>query len=108
MSRHQVYMNVSDLPRAHAIKFTEKPVETGKGKATFKTATAAANAAKAARDEAKEAAEASRVHQIACDNAKVMCELCAESVVRTVKRDMWWKILLLASLLAEILVRLMT
>lgn len=108
MSRQQVYMNVSDLPRTHAIKFTEKPMETGSGKATYKTATAAANAAKVARDEAKEAAEASRVRQIACDNAKVMCELCAESVVRTVKRDMWWKILLLASLLAEILVRLMT
>ena len=108
MSRKQVYVNVSDIAKSRPIPFTEKPMKKGDGKATYKTATAAANAAKEARDEAKEAAEASRVHQIACDNAKVMCEICAESVVRTVKRDMWWKILLLASLLAEILVRLMT
>lgn len=108
MSRKTVYASLGEFSNTRAIPVKEKPVNTGNGKATYKTATAAANAAKEARDEAKKAAEASRVYQIACDNAKTLCELCAESVINTCKRDLWWKILILVSLLAEILVRLMT
>jgi hypothetical protein len=101
-------MNVSDLPRTHAIKVAEKPMATGNGKATYKTATAAANAAREARDEAKKAAEASRVHQIECDNAKALCKLCAESAIYTCKRDRWWKILIVVMILVELFVQLMT
>lgn len=108
MSRKTYTTHAGAFPTNIPIPVLEPPVKTGNGKATFKTATAAANAAHEARDEAKEAAEASRVHQIACDNAKTMCVLCAESSIRTIKRDRWWKILILVSLLAEIFVRLMT
>jgi hypothetical protein len=84
----------------------EPSLKTGNGKATYKTATAAANAAKEARDEAKKATEACRVHQIECDNAKTLCELCAESAIYTCKRDRYWKVVIVGLLLADLATRI--
>ena len=108
MSKKQKTVVVSEFPQSRPIPVLEPAVKTGNGKATFKTATAAANAAREARDEAKEAAEHSRLEEIACENAKQICKLCALSINTIYKRDWWWKIAILASLLTEILVRLMT
>lgn len=82
MSRQQVYMNVSDLPRAHAIKVAEKPMKPGNGKATYKTATAAANAAREARDEAKKSETTCRGFAIISENSKKLCELYTASAQR--------------------------
>lgn len=108
MSRKTYTTNAGAFPTNMPIPVLEPPVKTGNGKATFKTATAAANAARDARDEAKQAAERSRLEGIACENAKQLCELCAESMYRTYKRDWWWKIAILAGMLLDLFVRLTT
>ena len=108
MSRKAYTTNVGQFPANKPIPVLEPPVKTGNGKATFKTTTAAANAAREARDEAKRAAERSCLESIACENAKQICELCAQSMHRTYKRDWWWKIAILAGLLLDLLVRLTT
>ena len=108
MSRKTYTANVGQFPANVPIPVLEKTVKTGNGKTTFRTATAAANAAREARDEAKQASERSRLESIACENAKQICELCAESMHRTYKRDWWWKIAILAGLLLDLLVRLTT
>lgn len=57
MSRRNI-INTRDLsPERPLISDVDSNRKTGNGKATFKTATAAANAAKAAAEEAKAAAE---------------------------------------------------
>lgn len=108
MSKKVYTTSAASFPQNKPIPVLEPALKTGNGKATFKTATAAANAAREARDEAKEAAEHSRLEGIACENAKQICKLCALSINTIYKRDWWWKIAILASLLTEILVRLMT
>lgn len=108
MSKKVQTTSASAFPRMAPIPVLEPPVKTGNGKATFKTASAAANAAREARDEARLAAEQSRMKSISCENAKQLCELCAESMYRTYKRDWWWKIAILAGMLLDLFVRLTT
>lgn len=104
----KVYANVGTFSPNRPIPVLEPEVKTGNGKATFKTATAAANAAREARDEARALTNecASYLQQAA--KAKEMASLCCESMHRTVRRELWWKVLILGSVLIEILVRLTT
>ena len=104
----KVYANVGNFSTTRPIPVLEPGVKTGSGKATFKTATAAANAARDARDEARALTNecASYLQQAA--KAKEAASLYCESMHRTYKRDIWWKVLILGSVLIEILVRLTT
>lgn len=106
MSKKTYTTHVGAFPTNLPIPVLEPPVKTGNGKATYKTATAAANAAREARDEAKQAAERSRLEGIACENAKRLCELYVESADRTFRRDLWWKAGLLSMLIADLLCRI--
>ena len=87
MSRKTYTTSASVFPTNAPIPVLEPPVKTGTGKATFKTATAAANAAITARDEAKEAASEARCAGIMCGNAKTLCQLYVESIHRIYKKD---------------------
>jgi hypothetical protein len=61
---------------------TEKRPQTGNGKATFKTASAAANAAREARDEARDAAALAEKFML---SAKRFNELIDKNVERDIK-----------------------
>lgn len=104
----KVYTTVGAFPSNRPIPVQEPNVKTGSGKATFKTATAAANAARDARDEARALTNecASYLQQAA--KAKEAVSLYCESMHRTYRRDFWWKVPILVSVLIELLVRLMT
>ena len=104
----KVYANVGNFSTSRPIPVLEPGVKTGNGKATFKTASAAANAAREARDEARALTNESADNLQQALKAKKMCELCAESVHRKLRRDLVWKFLLLLAMLSDLLVRLTT
>ena len=106
MSRKAYTVNASVFPTTAPIPVLEPPVKTGSGKATYKTATAAANAAISARDEAKEAAENARLEGIACQNAKLLCQLYVESVHRTYRKDFIWKIAIFGLFITDMAIRI--
>lgn len=114
MSR-KVYANVGTFSKNRPIPVLEPGVKTGNGKATFKTATAAANAARDARDEAREARDQAEIYRNCSESFMLKAadhmneaKSSKESVHRLMKRDLVWKVLILGSVLIEILVRLTT
>lgn len=104
----KVYANVGNFSTNRPIPVLEPGVKTGNGKATFKTATAAANAARDARDEARALTNecASYLQQAA--KAKEAASLYCESTYRRLKFDFWWKLLLMALVTYDLFVRLGT
>ena len=104
----KVYANVGNFSTNRPIPVLEPGVKTGNGKATFKTATAAANAAREARDEARALTNecASYLQQAA--KAKEAASLYCESTCRLLKFDFWWKLLLMALVTYDLFVRLTT
>lgn len=104
----KVYANVGNFSTNRPIPVLEPGVKTGNGKATFKTATAAANAARDARDEARALTNecASYLQQAA--KAKEAASLYSESTYRRLKFDFWWKLLLMALVTYDLFVRLTT
>ena len=84
MSKKLTTTTAGAFSLSRPIPVLEPPVKTGNGKATFKTASAAANAAREARDEA-------RKHVIVCENASNICNMCVESISqinqKALKRD---------------------
>lgn len=104
----KVYANVGNFSTTRPIPVLEPSLKTGSGKATFKTATAAANAARDARDEARALTNecASYLQQAA--KAKEAASLYCESTYRRLKFDFWWKLLLMALVTYDLFVRLTT
>lgn len=104
----KVYANVGNFSTTRPIPVLEPGVKTGNGKATFKTATAAANAERDARDEARALTNecASYLQQAA--KAKEAASLYCESTYRRLKFDFWWKLLLMALVTYDLFVRLTT
>lgn len=104
----KVYANVGNFSTNRSIPVLEPGVKTGNGKATFKTATAAANAARDARDEARALTNecASYLQQAA--KAKEDASLYCESTLRRLKFDFWWKLAIMALVLYDLFVRLTT
>lgn len=104
----KVYANVGTFSPTRPIPVLEPEVKTGNGKATFKTATAAANAARDARDEARALTNecASYLQQAA--KAKESASLYCESTYRRLKFDFWWKLAIMALVLYDLFVRLTT
>lgn len=108
MSKKVYTTNAGAFPSHLPIPVLEPSVKTGNGKATFKTASAAANAARDARDEAKALAKETADNLQQALKAKQACQLYAENMHRLYKRDLWWKIPLLLAMLADFLVLLAT
>ena len=106
MSRKTYTTCVSEFPAHAPIPVMEKAVKAGNGKATFKTATAACNAAREARDEARALTNEAADYLQKVLKAKQFCELCCESMHRTYMRDMWWKVLLMVTMVADIALKL--
>jgi hypothetical protein len=104
----KVYTTVGAFPTNRPIPVLEPGVKTGSGKATFKTATAAANAAREARDEARSLTNecASYLQQAA--KAKEAASLYCESMHKNAKRDYWLIALLLLNILVDLFVLLTT
>lgn len=104
----KVYANVGTFSPNRPIPVLEPEVKTGNGKATFKTATAAANAARDARDEARALTNecASYLQQAA--KAKEAARLYCESTYRILKFDFWWKLAIMALVVYDLFVRLGT
>ena len=108
MSR-KVYANVGTFSPNRPIPVLEPGgVKTGNGKATFKTATAAANAAREARDEARSLMnECARLLLKTAKN-KEDARLYCESTQRRLKFDFWWKLAIMALVIYDLFVRLTT
>ena len=102
MSKKTVTVNVDDLPRHRPLPVMEKPVKPGNGKATYKTATAAANASVAARDEAKASEQACRGYAVVSENSEKLCELYTASAHRYYCRTTWLLIGVVMALVAHI------
>ena len=106
MSRKQTIVHLGDFPPHRPLPVMEPALKTGNGKATYKTATAAANAAKEARDEAKATVEECKRMKTAVDNAKDVCQLYVESVTVRYQRDIYWKVVIVGLLLADLATRI--
>ena len=104
----KVYANVANFSTTRPIPVLEPGVKTGSGKATFKTATAAANAARDARDEARALTNEAADSLQKVLKAKQFCELCCESMHKNAKRDYWLISILLLNILVDLFVWLMT
>ena len=109
MSKKQKTVVVSDFPQTRPIPVLEPSVKTGNGKATFKTATAAANAARDARDEARVILEQAK--NVSCQIAGQLitsktqvneCELYYEAMIDSNKSMLKWDKFLLALLILDI------
>lgn len=57
-------------------------------------------------DKAESAAKEAQGHAEEAERAKKFCKLAAESVHRTYMRDMWWKVLLMVTIVADIALNL--
>lgn len=105
MSKKQKTVVVSEFPQSRPIPVLEPAVKTGNGKATFKTATAAANAARDARDEARAALEEARElcrksagHVVKCMQIADEQDAQATEISTILRRDLVWKFALLVAL----------
>lgn len=114
MSR-KVYANVGTFSTNRPIPVLEPGVKTGNGKATFKTATAAANAAREARDEARESRDSAEVFNNCCEAFMLKAADSASEaknykdfIRRIYKFDFWWKLAIMALVLYDLFVRLTT
>ena len=111
----KVYANVGTFSPNRPIPVLEPGVKTGNGKATFKTATAAANAAREARDEARESRERAEVFNNCCEAFMLKAADSASEaknykdvIYRIYKFDFWWKLAILALTTYDLFVRLTT
>ena len=111
----KVYANVGNFSTNRPIPVLEPGVKTGNGKATFKTATAAANAAREARDEARESRDRAEVFNNCCEAFMLKAADSAseaknykDTIYRIYKFDFWWKLAIMALVIYDIFVRLTT
>lgn len=81
----------------------EPGVKTGNGKATFKTATAAANAAREACDAAKATEETCRSHAAIAEKSAKLSKLCLESMHNLQRMSFKWDVFILVVLFANMI-----
>lgn len=115
MSKKVYTTSAAAFPQNRPIPVLEPALKTGNGKATFKTATAAANAAREARDEARESRDRAEVFNNCCEAFMLKAADSAseaknykEFIYRRYKFDFWWKLAIMALFLYDIFVRLTT
>ena len=115
MSRKTYTTSVSEFPINTPIPVMKEPIKAGNGKATFKTATAAANAAREARDEARESRDRAEVFNNCCEAFMLKAADSASEakkykdfICRMYKFDFWWKLAIMSLVTYDLFVRLTT
>lgn len=103
MSRRVYKVNTSEFKTDVPIPVVAEPVKVGNGKATYKTATAAARAAESARDETRNMQDLCASYVLECERVKLACRTYCESMWRLMKKDMWWKAGLAVLLITNII-----